>query len=838
MRAFVLIITLFVSAGLHQGLWAQKIRRSLPGKPVICYYSSENRPDHIGTSDNSKRWRENRIGRVKTASFDVEYINFPADNLAKTAFQYAVEIWESELTSSIPIRIRAEWTNLDPGELGQAIWGSAFANFGGEQHSNTFYPVALAEKISRRQINEPTDPDIVASFNAKTNWYLGTDGNTPSGRMDLVTIVLHEIAHGLGFTDSFDVEGTLGTSGLSSGDQSLPFIFDLFVQAHPDLDLVHDFPSPSTDLANLLQGANVLFNSPLAVAQNGGVKPKLYSPATFNNGSSISHLDEAFFNSPGDADRLMTPQIAFAESIHELGALLPAMLSDMGWVYTNIDHAPLKDTERSDGLPYVVTASIISDNGYDPTTVKLHYTTNGSTFAIVDMTPTGIADQFEASLPGTTNPLAYGYFISVVDAAQRTFSNPGLIEEIGKDPEQGTHFFNIGRDLATPEITHSPLTYVFKGTSAVALTAQVTDNLGVKEVLVEYFVKEGPVETVLMEHVTGTDEYAAVLSLAGLSSGDVIQYRIVARDMAGLENISQLPGEGYFTIRVISIQEAQDFYVNNFNGPSNDFFGDNFTITTLPGFHDGAIHSDHPYNNGIGPANEGHYSYQLLIPIRLDDSNPIIRYDEVVLVEPGEAGSVFGNDNFFDYVVAEGSADGGVTWQVFAPGYDSRAESVWLARYNEEISNDNSLSQGDSTLYRERTINMLENGNFAPGDELLIRFRIFADQFSHGWGWAIDNLNIQVPVTGIEHPLSRDFQIYPVPVKQNLVIELHNAAEVVDIQISDLQGKIMNAQQLYFEGGKMLRKMIDVHLLQDGLYVIKARSKDRIYTRKFLKVHQ
>jgi hypothetical protein len=39
---------------------------------------------------------------------------------------------------------------------------------------------------------------------------------------------------------------------------------------------------------------------------------------------------------------------------------------------------------------------------------------------------------------------------------------------------------------------------------------------------------------------------------------------------------------------------------------------------------------------------------------------------------------------------------------------------------------------------------MLENGNFKAGDEILIRFKLYADQLSVGWGWVIDNLKIQV----------------------------------------------------------------------------------------------
>src|SRR5687768_9754862 len=254
MRAFVLsAIGLVLTECTAQKAEAQQMLSAKPDKPVVCYYSTENRPDHVPVSDRFQQLRQKATGRTKTAVFEVEYVNFPLDNLAKNAFQYAIEIWESELTSSIPIKVRAEWTELNSGVLGQALWGSAYANFGGEQHMNTFYPVALAEKITRRQINGPSEPDIVASFNSKASWYFGTDGNTPAGKMDMVTIVLHEIAHGLGFTDTYNLEGTQGSVGLASGNESVPFIFDVFVNDNSNKNLLHDFESPSAELGTALR---------------------------------------------------------------------------------------------------------------------------------------------------------------------------------------------------------------------------------------------------------------------------------------------------------------------------------------------------------------------------------------------------------------------------------------------------------------------------------------------------------------------------------------------------------------------------------------------------------
>ena len=80
-------------------------------------------------------------------------LGLPAE--AKTAFQYAVDIWETLIISEIPIKIQANWAVLDQGVLGSAGPGLLFRDFNGAQHPNSWYPVALAEKLSGEELNNP-----------------------------------------------------------------------------------------------------------------------------------------------------------------------------------------------------------------------------------------------------------------------------------------------------------------------------------------------------------------------------------------------------------------------------------------------------------------------------------------------------------------------------------------------------------------------------------------------------------------------------------------------------------------------------------------------------------
>lgn len=794
-----------------------------PLGPVICYQGKSSSSYHVELPDNFRQSLKNAAGRTKTANIEVEYINFPADNLAKNAFQFAVDIWESQLTSSIPIRIRAQWDPLASGVLGQANWGAAFANFNGAQHQNVYYPVALAEKISGTNLNG-TDPDIVAQFSNSVNWYFGTDGNPTAGKMDLVTVVLHEICHGLGFVDTYSSEGGQGSVGLNE----VPFVFDLFVVNSGKQSLFSGFLSPSAAMNGQLISNNLFYNSPLA--SPSGTLPKLYAPTTYDGGSSIAHLDESTFSTPGNANNLMTPQIAAQESIHQPGNITLAILSDMGWIRTRIDHTPLKDSERKDGIGYPVKATIISDNGYKNNTVKLNYrTAANANYTSVAMTPTGIANEFQAILPGTTINTQYAYYVTVEDNLSRTFSNPGLVYTQNQAPVQNFNVITIAPDAEGPGISHTPVDFIFDTDTQLAIEAEVIDNISLSSVNLEYQIDGGATQTVAMTKTPGTDFYKATINVpAALVVGDLIKYRIVARDGSAGANQSTAPATGLYTTFITGDVPARNSYENNFNAETFDFIGNNFSIQTPTNFTDGAIHSEHPYANGSGPNNESNYVYQLQVPIIVSASNHYIRFDEIVLVEPGENGSEFGDVDFYDYVVVEGSKNNGVTWVPFEDGYDSRANSAWLTRYNSSMSGDDSQATGIPSYFRERQIDITSSSTFKAGDEIKIRFRLFADEAAHGWGWAVDNLSIQGSITGVENQSGESLQIYPNPAKEHIVVRLpqvNTRVEILDAAGRVFKSIVANESQIE----------IDVRDFPSGIYFLKAIDGKSVATRKFVK---
>ena len=253
------------------------------------------------------------------------------------AFEFAVAIWESEISSPVPIRIQANFRPLAPGVLGSAgpnrFWTTG----------DVYWPDALADQLFGIDVTNVVlgtiEPDINTNFSTTFGWYLGTDGKAPPGTYDFVTVVLHELGHGLGFVGTgFALsDGSLGIYGFSDG---LPAVYDTFIEDGNGTSIA-EVAAPnevSAPLGAFLTSNNLFNNSPSAQAALGR-KPKIYAPTTFNGGSSYSHWDEATFP-PSDPNSLMTPQLGFQEANHNIGDITRGMFHDHGWTLSQDCDAP------------------------------------------------------------------------------------------------------------------------------------------------------------------------------------------------------------------------------------------------------------------------------------------------------------------------------------------------------------------------------------------------------------------------------------------------------------------------------------------------------------------
>ena len=289
------------------------------------------------------------------ATFEVTYDGFTPE--AQAAFQRAVDIWAAHLTSDVTIRVDARFAELDDGVLGAAGPRGLYTDFAGAPQPATYYPTALAEALSGVTFNG-TSADLGATFNSgRSDFYFGVDGLPPPNQFDFVTIVLHELGHGLGFIGSGEVddgqdeaectgvdgEGCWGFYQFTSGlrDTGIPLIFDRFLEDAAGTSFLNTavYPNPSARLGDLLQSGpnrgspepdrDLFADSPSIRAVFGAPAP-IWAPSDFEPGSSFSHWDEVLITR-GTSAALMTPNAARGEAYQDPGTLTCAYFRDMGW---------------------------------------------------------------------------------------------------------------------------------------------------------------------------------------------------------------------------------------------------------------------------------------------------------------------------------------------------------------------------------------------------------------------------------------------------------------------------------------------------------------------------
>ena len=135
--------------------------------------------------------REEGRFEISLSQFSVNYNGFTPE--AREAFEYAVDIWTSFIWSPTQIQIDATFEELDGEAIGRATW-SDIVTVG-----SVSVVVSLANAWAGKDFY-PGKADMQLSYNTETEWYYGTDMNPPEGKYDFVTVVLHEIGHGLGFS--------------------------------------------------------------------------------------------------------------------------------------------------------------------------------------------------------------------------------------------------------------------------------------------------------------------------------------------------------------------------------------------------------------------------------------------------------------------------------------------------------------------------------------------------------------------------------------------------------------------------------------------------------------
>lgn len=265
----------------------------------------------------------------------------PATTLGQArlnAFTYAADIWGGLLQSSVVIRVAAQMDPLTCTSTG-AVLGSAgtttvYRDFSGAPFADTYYCSALAKALADGAIPGGTD-DINATFNSSINgdagclggaeWYYGYDRAGGAGTIDFVSVVLHELGHGLGFQTFVNLSTGTPFNGRNDAymlrlDQAGASPSD-----YPSMSDAQRVAASQSDPDLRWMGGNTYYMEqldPKTAGKNGGYV-RMFAPNPQQPGSSVSH-----WHSDVEPHEIMEP--SFTVPIHDPGLAL-YLMKDIGW---------------------------------------------------------------------------------------------------------------------------------------------------------------------------------------------------------------------------------------------------------------------------------------------------------------------------------------------------------------------------------------------------------------------------------------------------------------------------------------------------------------------------
>ncbi|GJQ61265.1 MAG: glycosyl hydrolase [Melioribacteraceae bacterium] len=309
-----------------------------------------------------------------------------------------------------------------------------------------------------------------------------------------------------------------------------------------------------------------------------------------------------------------------------------------------------------------------------------------------------------------------------------------------------------------------------------------------------------------------------IFSVPVTEEGEITAYVVAYKDGNAYQSVIQ-------SVDVIPLLEASETYTSNLDDAADEFISSGITVKSQNGFEGMALHSPHDYGNN------NNYTAMLRVPIIVKATDAYLKYEDIAIIEPGDPGTVFGDQSFWDYVVVEGTKDG-MNWVPLEDGYDCRYNSTWSSAYS-------GGQNGAPSMYVSHEINLLDT--FEAGDKILIRFRLFADAFVTGWGWAIDNIQIQgvlSDVDNIDSELPTDYSLsqnYPNPFNPATTINFGLPSDSrVSLKVYDTIGQevatIVNSS---LKAGYHTYNW-DASRLSSGVYIYRIEAENFVQSRKMI----
>lgn len=243
-------------------------------------------------------------------------------------FFAVADLWGKRLNSDVPIQVLASFSPLactaTSGVLGSAGAYNVFSDFPNGKPAR-WYPGALANKLAGVQLEPSPNPllsaDIRTRFNGNLgkpgcltglSFYLGLDGlGDPATSIDLLTTVLHEFGHGLGFQTFTDDETGQLFPGPDFADIQFPAVWDDYLY-DPQQNKTWAQMSDAQRVTSAITPRNLVWNGK-QVTKNAHKVLDRGTPELFVAGAGLNKfffIGTAQFGPPIDKRTLIADQIA------------------------------------------------------------------------------------------------------------------------------------------------------------------------------------------------------------------------------------------------------------------------------------------------------------------------------------------------------------------------------------------------------------------------------------------------------------------------------------------------------------------------------------------------
>lgn len=268
-------------------------------------------------------WNDRRAFR-SINYFSVQFVGSLPPSDVITAILYATTVLNTLFAPTVSITIGVEWTDLSSGNPNLLGMGGSYAVCLHPTIPNVLVPAALYSVLT----GAPNCPGVLSPLHAAlalnshppAPWYTGLGGTVPPTSIDLITVVLHEMIHGMGFESFMGASGTVGSAPAG-------FIYDCFLFANTANGWPYfggEIGTPAMTDPSVLT-SHVVFRGNVTAGNVSSFD--VYTPSTFAPGTSLSHVKP----SSSIINRLMFPALGFGQAWHNPGADVYVAMASMGY---------------------------------------------------------------------------------------------------------------------------------------------------------------------------------------------------------------------------------------------------------------------------------------------------------------------------------------------------------------------------------------------------------------------------------------------------------------------------------------------------------------------------